>query len=89
MESIATKLATSQRERRNGVAVSAASAKGASARCGNGRVGDACSEEWTNGATKRSNRGVESCAGCTTGVPEPANKLAASADKLNKMRAVN
>ena len=63
MESMATKLDTIHRERRNGVAVSAASAKGASAWCGNGRAGDACSDEWTNVATKRSNRGVESCDG--------------------------
>ena len=87
---MATWLATSQRELRNGVAVSAERANDASGGCENERLGDECSEaERTKGTTKRSNRGVESCAGCKTGVPEPANKLAASADKLNIMRAVN
>ena len=87
---MATMLATSHSERRNGVAVSAASAKVASAVCINGLAGEACSPaERTNGATKRSKRGVASSEGCKEGVPEPANKLAASADKLNIIRAVN
>jgi hypothetical protein len=92
---MATKLETSHSERRNGVAVNAASAKVASAACRKGRAGDACSEtESANGAPKhnsrgRSKRGLASSEGCSDGVPEPANKLAASADKLNIMRAVN
>lgn len=90
MASMATTLDTSHSERRNGVAVSAASAKVASAVWINGRAGEACSAaDSTSGTAKRSNRGVESCKGWKTGIPEPANKLAASADKLNKMRAVN
>lgn len=87
---MATKLETSHSERRNGVAVNAASAKVASAVCMKGRAGEACSEtESANGATKRSKRGLASSDGWSDGVPEPANKLAASADKLNIMRAVN
>jgi len=87
---MATRLATSHRERRKGVAVSASSAKVASGAGANASAGEACSEDTSaKGVTKRSSRGVESCAGCATGVPEPANKLAASADKLNIMRAVN
>ena len=87
---MATTLETSHSERRKGVAVNAASAKVASAVCMKGRAGEACSEtESTNGATKRSNRGLASSEGCKEGVPEPANKLAARADKLNIMRAVN
>ena len=87
---MATWLATSQSELRNGVAVSAARESAASGGCENDRLGEECSDaERTNGTTKRSNRGVESCESCDTGVPEPANKLAASADKLNIMRAVN
>lgn len=87
---MATRLATRHSELRKGVAVNAASAKAASGACVNGRSGDACSEtDSTKGTTNRKYRGVESCEGFTAGVPEPANKLAASADKLNKIRAVN
>jgi hypothetical protein len=91
---MATRLVTSHRERRNGVAVSAASAKVASGACENTSAGDSCSEATSaNGDPRhskrgRSNRAEESSEGCDTGVPEPANKLAASADKLNMIRAV-
>jgi hypothetical protein len=83
-------LATKHSELRKGVAVNAASANAASGAFVNGRAGDACSETVSaKGATNRSNRGDESCEQGTTGVPEPARRLAASADKLNKIRAVN
>jgi hypothetical protein len=86
---MATRLATSHRERRKGEAVSAVRAKAASGVCAKGRAGDACSEEESaKGTTKRSNRGVDSCEGRGIGAPAPANKLAARADKLNIIRAV-
>lgn len=57
-------------------------------------AGDRCSSTAsTNGDPMhnnlgRSNRADESCEACSTGVPEPASKLAARADKLNMIRAV-
>jgi hypothetical protein len=91
---MAIRLDTRQRERRNGVAVNAASAKVASGVGVNESEGDRSADEAsTKGDPRhnnrgRSNRDEESCDACDMGVPEPANKLAASADKLNIIRAV-
>ena len=91
---MATVLVTSQRERRNGLAVSAANANAASGAGAKDRTGEACSEGASaKGDPRQSSRewnkrADESCAGCDTGVPVPANRLAASADKLKIIRAV-
>lgn len=91
---MATKLVTRHKDRRNGVAVSAASAKVASGVGAKERTGDACSEAASaNGAPMHSKRGrsrraEESREEGETGVPAPAKRLAASADKLNMIRAV-
>ena len=77
------------------MAVNAASAKVASGVLVNECEGDGCSAAAsTKGDPRQSNRGRsnrddESCDACKIGVPGPANKLAASADKLNIIRAVN
>ena len=95
MESMATRLVTSHRERRKGVAVSAASAKVAEGVEVKERAGEECSDEASARVDPRhnnrgcSNRAEEFCEGCETGGLAPASKLAASADKLNMIRAVN
>lgn len=92
---MATRLVTRHKERRNGVAVSAASAKVASGAGVKDSTGDACSDAVSaKVAPRQSNRGRNIRADelgeeWETGVPEPANKLAASADRLNIIRAVN
>jgi hypothetical protein len=94
MESTATRLVTRQRERRKGVAVSAASAKAALGVGVKVGAGDVCSAAASAKGEPRhnsrvcNNRAAESCEGCDTGIPDPANKLAAKADKLNIIRAV-
>ncbi len=91
---MATWLVTRQRERRKGVAVSASSAKVASGAGVNAWTGDECSgaarEKVDPRQSKRgrSNLADELGEEYDTGEPEPANRLAASADKLNMIRAV-
>jgi hypothetical protein len=94
MESIATRLVTIHSDRRNGEAVNAVSENVAPGAGVNDKEGEECSETSSaNGAPRHSNRGRNNRAAelgdeGDTGVPAPANRLAASADKLNMIRAV-
>ena len=74
--------------------MSAASAKAASGVGVKERAGDECSDEASAKEDPRhnnrgwSNRAEEFCEGCEIGRLVPARRLAASADRLNIIRAV-